>query len=117
MIKGQMILDNRYLPFPFTFYLQADWMLWPAAQAINFRLLSPRYRVVYVASVTCVWNSFLSFMKHVYKVALYSVITFPSVLTVRRSTFPLKLHISSIQVSESSNISLLFHICIKCLFE
>jgi protein Mpv17 len=43
---------------------QADWSFWPAVQAINFRYVSPNFRVVYVAVATYAWNTFLSYMKH-----------------------------------------------------
>lgn len=39
-------------------------MLWPGAQALNFYYLSPRFRVLYLSSVSLVWDCFLSFMKH-----------------------------------------------------
>jgi len=48
--------------FP-TVYL-VDWMLWPPCQFINFYLIPPTYRVLYVNGVTVLWNIFLSYMKH-----------------------------------------------------
>ncbi len=51
--------------------LQADWTVWPAAQAFNFFVLPPQFRVVYVSAVTFCWNTFLSYMKH--KVCLLEV--------------------------------------------
>lgn len=41
-----------------------DAAVWPAAQTINFFLLPPRFRVIYVAMLALVYNMFLSVMKH-----------------------------------------------------
>lgn len=41
-----------------------DWCVWPPAQFINFYLLPTKFRVVYVATITFFWNTFLSWMKH-----------------------------------------------------
>lgn len=46
-----------------TVYL-VDLVIWPPAQTINFFLLPPRFRVIYVAFLTYGYNIFLSFMKH-----------------------------------------------------
>lgn len=43
---------------------QIDWCVWPPAQFINFYLLPTKFRVVYVATITFFWNTFLSWMKH-----------------------------------------------------
>ncbi|XP_052774618.1 mpv17-like protein 2 [Mya arenaria] len=41
-----------------------DWCVWPPAQFINFFFLPPQFRVVYVSTITLLWNCFLSWMKH-----------------------------------------------------
>ncbi|CAH1774057.1 unnamed protein product, partial [Owenia fusiformis] len=48
--------------FP-TVYM-VDWCVWPAAQCINFYFLPTKLRVVYVAAITLLWTSFLSWFKH-----------------------------------------------------
>lgn len=48
--------------FP-TVYI-TDWMVWPAAQFINFQFLPTAYRVIYVNFVTMMYNIFLSYVKH-----------------------------------------------------
>ncbi|XP_077865948.1 mpv17-like protein [Saccoglossus kowalevskii] len=41
----------------------ASWGFWAPAQAINFYLVPPVYRVVYVGTVAFIWANFLCFMK------------------------------------------------------
>ncbi|GAM22026.1 hypothetical protein SAMD00019534_052010, partial [Acytostelium subglobosum LB1] len=42
------------------FALKANWTLWPLANAINFALIPPSLRVLYVSTVSVFWNIFLS---------------------------------------------------------
>ncbi|XP_030852305.1 mpv17-like protein 2 isoform X1 [Strongylocentrotus purpuratus] len=44
-----------------------DLCFWPTIQWINFYYLPPRARVIYVNSVTFLWDMFLSFMVYDYK--------------------------------------------------
>ena len=46
------------------FDFQFDWVIWPPTQFINFALVPSQYRVLYVNSVTVLWDIFLSYMKH-----------------------------------------------------
>lgn len=43
-----------------------EWVVWPPAQAINFYVLPPHLRVVYVNMLVLIWDCFLSYMKHKY---------------------------------------------------
>lgn len=46
-----------------TIYM-ADLCVWPAAQFVNFYYLPPRFRVLYVSSLSLFWSIFLSCVKH-----------------------------------------------------
>lgn len=54
----------RELKQKFLAVFLVDIAIWPAAQTFNFYLLPPKYRVLYVAVLTYVYNMFLSGMKH-----------------------------------------------------
>jgi len=42
--------------------LQANWMVWPAANFINFKFIPSSYRILYVASLGVAWNAYLSYI-------------------------------------------------------
>jgi len=42
--------------------LKANWMLWPAVQAVNFKLVPLEHRVLVVNIVSLGWNCFLSYL-------------------------------------------------------
>ncbi|XP_053689958.1 mpv17-like protein 2 [Sabethes cyaneus] len=42
----------------------ADWLIWPPTQFINFYLLGPQYRVLYINAITMLYNIFLCYIKH-----------------------------------------------------
>ncbi|KAL8884397.1 MAG: hypothetical protein Q9205_007415 [Flavoplaca limonia] len=50
-------LDAAYWPA-----LQKNWMLWPAVQAINFKLVPLHHRVLVVNVVSLGWNCYLSYI-------------------------------------------------------
>lgn len=50
--------------FYFLLLLQMDWCVWPPTQMINFFFVPNHYQVVYVNTVTMLYNVFLSYIKH-----------------------------------------------------
>ena len=42
--------------------IKANWMVWPAVQAVNFKLVPLEHRVLVVNIVALGWNCFLSFL-------------------------------------------------------
>lgn len=42
--------------------IKANWALWPAVQAVNFKLVPLEHRVLVVNIVSLGWNSFLSWL-------------------------------------------------------
>ena len=58
-IHKKCILNNKV----FTIF-QFDWCIWPPTQYINFTLVPPALRVLYVNVVTVIWDVFLSYIKH-----------------------------------------------------
>jgi len=50
-------MNSDYFPT-----LQANWMVWPAANFINFKFIPPSYRILYVASLGVAWNAYLSYV-------------------------------------------------------
>ena len=50
-------LEKNYVPG-----LKANWMLWPAVQAVNFKLVPLEHRVLVVNIVSLGWNCYLSYL-------------------------------------------------------
>jgi len=64
-IHGKSLQDTQTKIKNDLFYaLKANWMLWPAAQLINFSLVPPNLRVLYTSIVSIFWNIFLSHLGH-----------------------------------------------------
>jgi len=42
----------------------ANWLLWPAAHLVNFKVVPPNMRILYVMAVNVVWNVFLSIISN-----------------------------------------------------
>ncbi|KAF2071206.1 hypothetical protein CYY_007474 [Polysphondylium violaceum] len=64
-IHGKSLADTEQKIKNDLFYaMKANWMLWPAAQLINFSLVPPNLRVLYTSVVSIFWNIFLSHLGH-----------------------------------------------------
>ena len=44
--------------------LKGNYVVWPAAPAINFTFVPPQFRVLFVNMVSLGWNSFVSWLSH-----------------------------------------------------
>jgi len=60
-------VDNLQNKFWYT--LKNNWLLWPAANAINFSVIPLKFQVLYFNFVCIFWNIFLSYAQNVYKPA------------------------------------------------
>lgn len=52
-------LAQAYLPA-----LQANYMIWPAVQAVNFKFVPLQHRVLFVNVISIGWNCYLSFLNN-----------------------------------------------------
>ncbi|XP_059196391.1 mpv17-like protein 2 [Centropristis striata] len=59
-------LSNSFKDFKGKFLelYRTDCCVWPPAQLINFYFVAPRFRVIYVNCVDCLWGVYLSYLKH-----------------------------------------------------
>lgn len=67
---GMALLERRgyesgwfELKKKFLFTYMVDWVVWPPAQFINFYYVPSQYRVLYINSVTMLYDVFLSYIK------------------------------------------------------
>jgi len=58
----QKSIDNIKANFFDTYIV--DLAVWPATQVINFKLVAPQHRVLFVSTASILWNAFLSHMQH-----------------------------------------------------
>ncbi|KAL6071607.1 Protein required for ethanol metabolism [Balamuthia mandrillaris] len=64
-MEGRSLEDTK-LKFEHHFLptLLVDFLVWPAANVVNFRYVPPRHRVLYINLVNLLWCSFLGHMQH-----------------------------------------------------
>lgn len=63
LLEGKSIQESwcKFQSIFWTVY-KADWCIWPPAQVINFYFLPSKVRVIYVAFITYIWDTFLCVM-------------------------------------------------------
>jgi protein Mpv17 len=42
--------------------IASSWMIWPAAHAVNFEVISAKHRLMYINAVQILYNTILSFV-------------------------------------------------------
>ncbi|XP_053680591.1 mpv17-like protein 2 [Anopheles nili] len=65
LLEGASVVDcSHELREKYWIIYTADWLVWPPTQFINFYLVSPKYRVLYINAITMLYNVFLCYIKH-----------------------------------------------------
>jgi protein Mpv17 len=60
VLQGSSPREN--LEKNYTTALQSNYMLWPFVQVVNFKLLPPEHRLLFVNVISIGWNCYLSYI-------------------------------------------------------
>lgn len=63
LLEGKSVKETKEkLQKDYLYALKGNYVLWPAAQLINFTFIPSQYAVLYVSGVSVIWNSWICYV-------------------------------------------------------
>lgn len=65
LLEGKSVKESaENVKSKFWYGLKCNWLLWPAANLVNFGLVPVKFQVLYYNFISMFWNMFLSYIQN-----------------------------------------------------